>query len=222
VPKPAKIPVKPKAKARRRSHEEARALLMDAAEGLFAERGPDAYGLRDIAQQAGVSHGLITHYFKTYEGLVEAVFARRAERIAAAVVAKLEQSAGAPAAHELITLLLAAVSEPAHLRLVAWAALSGRSQSIDFLPGRQRGLRVIADAVLRAATLRAERAGTPPPSQDDVDYAIVLALCATYGYGLGKTAFLRALGREMDSSTDEAVMGRLSGMLQGLLSPPRD
>jgi AcrR family transcriptional regulator len=191
---------------------------MDAAEGLFAERGPDAFGLRDIAQQAGVSHGLITHYFKTYEGLVEAVFARRAERIAAAVVAQLERAAGAPAAHELITLLLAAVSEPAHLRLVAWAALSGRSESIDFLPGRQRGLRVIADAILRAATLRAERSGTSAPSQDDVDYAIVLALSATYGYGLGKAPFLRALGRETDSSTDQAVMARLSEMLQRLLS----
>lgn len=210
---------KPKPKAKRRSPEEARALLMDAAEGLFAERGPDAFGLRDIAQKAGVSHGLITHYFKTYEGLVEAVFARRAERVAGAVVARLEQAAGAPAALELVTLLLAAVSEPAHLRLVAWAALSGRSQSIDFLPGRQRGLRLVADAVFRAAKARAEAKGTPAPSSEDVDYAIVLALCATYGYGLGKTPFLRALGRKVESSTDEAVMRRLSEMLQSLLSP---
>jgi AcrR family transcriptional regulator len=207
----------PKPKAKRRSPDEARALLMDAAEGLFAERGPDAFGLRDIARKAGVSHGLITHYFKTYDGLVEAVFARRADRIAAAVVARLEQAAGAPAAHELITLLLAAVSEPAHLRLVAWAALSGRAQSIDFLPGRRRGLRPIADAILHAATLRAERAGTPAPTKDDVDYAIVLALSATYGYGLGRTPFMRALGRKADGGTDQAVMRRLSEMLQHLL-----
>ncbi|HKU43217.1 MAG TPA: helix-turn-helix domain-containing protein [Polyangiales bacterium] len=207
--------------AKRRTPEEARELLMDSAETLFGQRGPDAVALRDVAREAGVSHGLITHYFETFDGLVEAVLARRARRIAADVVARLQRAAGAPIANELVTTLLAAVSEPAHLRLVAWAVLSGRWQSLDFLPSKQHGLRAIADTVHAAATRRAEAAGVRPPSMEDVDYAIVLALSATYGYGLGKAVFFRALARKPGKHTDAEVMQRLGAMLLGSVSGGR-
>jgi AcrR family transcriptional regulator len=209
---------------KRRAPEQARAELLDAAEQLLSERGPDAVGLRDVAQRAGVSHGLITHYFGTYDALVEAVFARRIERIASDVVLKLEQAVVAPSVEVLVRLLLASVSEPIHLRLVAWAMLSGRANSLDFLPGRQQGLRGIADAVQRAAAVAAERNGTLAPSQEDVDYALLLALGAVYGYGLGKAPFLLALGRKPSPQIDEAVTERLIDMVQAVLRPaaPKD
>ena len=204
---------------KRRAPEQARGELIEAAERLLSERGPDAVGLREVARAAGVSHGLITHYFKTYEGLVEAVFAQRAERITHDVVAKLNAAKAAPSAAELVRWLLATVSEPVHLRLVAWAVLSGRSRRVDFLPGRVLGLRAISDAIRQAAGLEAERGGTRPPSQDDVDYALMLALGATYGYGLGKLPFLSALGRKPTQRTDDEVMSRLTAMVQALLKP---
>jgi AcrR family transcriptional regulator len=204
---------------RRRAPEEARAELLDAAEALLSERGPDAVGLRDVAQKAGVSHGLITHYFKTYEGLVESVFARRSQRIASDVTARLERAGGAPAALELVQLLLATVREPLNLRLVAWSMLCDRAHERDFLPGRAQPLRAVADAVHRAASSRAEQAGRPPPRQEDIDYAIVLALSATYGYGLGRMQFLHALGRKPTAATDEVIATRLTEMLQVILAP---
>ena len=42
--------------------EERRAAIMAAAEQLLAVHGFDAMRLRDVAQQAGVSIGLIQHY----------------------------------------------------------------------------------------------------------------------------------------------------------------
>lgn len=71
----------------------------------------------------------------------------------------------------------------------------------------------------RAATLRAEQAGGTGPSQEDVDYAVVLALSAAYGYGLGKLPLFRALGRKPQPGTDDAVMQRLSDMVQTLIAP---
>jgi TetR/AcrR family transcriptional regulator, repressor for neighboring sulfatase len=204
---------------KRRAPEQARSELIAAAERLLSEHGPDAVGLRDVARVAGVSHGLITHYFKTYEGLVEAVFAQRAERITSDVVARLSAAETAPSAAELVRWLLATVSEPVHLRLVAWAVLSGRSRRVDFLPGRVLGLRAISDAIRQAAVLEAERRRSRPPSQDDVDYALMLALGATYGYGLGKLPFLSALGRKPSQRTDDEVMSRLTAMVQALLTP---
>lgn len=65
-------------------HEEsdltARAMIRNAALRLFAERGPDAVTVREIAGQAGVSPALVVHHFGSKEGLRAEVdaFAARA------------------------------------------------------------------------------------------------------------------------------------------------
>jgi AcrR family transcriptional regulator len=50
-----------------------RARLREAAVRLFAERGVDGTSMRDIAEAAGVTAGLIIHYFGSKEGLKAAV-----------------------------------------------------------------------------------------------------------------------------------------------------
>lgn len=51
----------------------ARARLRDAALRLFAERGVARASMRDIAEAAGVTAGLITHYFGSKDRLKEEV-----------------------------------------------------------------------------------------------------------------------------------------------------
>jgi AcrR family transcriptional regulator len=208
-----------RAPRKRRSPDEARTHLLDAAEHLLSEHGPDAVGLRDVAQEAGVSHGLITHYFKTYEGLVEAVFTRRTQRIAERVLSSFAQMQAVPSADALVELMLSIASEPLHLRLVAWAMLSGRALQADFLPGRERGLRPIADAIHKAASAEAKQRGTPAPSRDDADYALLLMLGAAYGWGIGHVPFLASLGRKGTPRTDREVKKRLMTMVRALLAP---
>src|SRR5262249_27617645 len=62
---------------RRRTPERARQEILDAAERVFARSQPDQVGLKEVAREAGVSHALITHYFGTYAGLLEAALERR-------------------------------------------------------------------------------------------------------------------------------------------------
>ncbi|GAA2884267.1 TetR family transcriptional regulator [Actinoplanes cyaneus] len=50
----------------------ARARIRDAAIGLFAEKGVAGATIRDIAQAAGVSSGLLRHHFGSKEGLRDA------------------------------------------------------------------------------------------------------------------------------------------------------
>ena len=50
----------------------ARARIRDAAIRLFAERGIDGATIRDIAQEADVSSGLLRHHFGSKEGLRDA------------------------------------------------------------------------------------------------------------------------------------------------------
>jgi AcrR family transcriptional regulator len=51
-------------------------LILDTAEGLFAEQGLDATSVRDITGAAGVNLGAITYHFGTKQKLIEAMFNR--------------------------------------------------------------------------------------------------------------------------------------------------
>src|SRR4051812_23554771 len=69
------------AKRVRRTPEEARERILEAAERVFATHLPDVVGLKDVAREAGVSHALVTHYFGTYAALVEATLERRFDKV---------------------------------------------------------------------------------------------------------------------------------------------
>lgn len=51
----------------------ARAVIRDEALRLFAERGPDAVTVRQVAAAAGVSPALVIHHFGSKDGLRQAV-----------------------------------------------------------------------------------------------------------------------------------------------------
>ncbi len=57
--------------------QEARRRILDAAQSLFAELGYDATPTKRIAEDAGVPQGLLFYYFRTKEGLLEALVAER-------------------------------------------------------------------------------------------------------------------------------------------------
>lgn len=56
----------------------ARAQIRDAALALFAEHGPDAVSVRQIAERAGVSTALVLYHYGSKAGLKEAVDAHAA------------------------------------------------------------------------------------------------------------------------------------------------
>jgi AcrR family transcriptional regulator len=54
--------------------EEKRRLILDAAVRVFAHKGYHTSRVGDIAEEAGVAHGLLYHYFSSKEELLESVF----------------------------------------------------------------------------------------------------------------------------------------------------
>jgi TetR/AcrR family fatty acid metabolism transcriptional regulator len=54
--------------------EDKRRQLLDAAVRVFARKGFHASRVGDIAVEAGVAHGLLYHYFKSKDQVLEAVF----------------------------------------------------------------------------------------------------------------------------------------------------
>jgi TetR/AcrR family fatty acid metabolism transcriptional regulator len=56
------------------AQEEKRRLILDAAVRVFARKGYHTCRVGDIAEEAGVAHGLLYHYFSSKEEVLETVF----------------------------------------------------------------------------------------------------------------------------------------------------
>ncbi|MDF2695504.1 MAG: Transcriptional regulator, TetR family protein [Labilithrix sp.] len=196
----------------RRSPEEARTLLLDAAERVFAEHLPDVVGLKDVAREAGVSHALVTHYFGTYDALVEATLERRFQRIRDELVPEIMSLATHEAdTSEMLSAHRRAVakasSDPATVRLATWALLSGRAAADDFFPHRMQGLKLLTDAL-------AARSTAP---REDLELLLVASFTLTIGWMFGRRAFAGALGRKPSRELDDAFDRRIDTMLETYL-----
>ncbi|MGW5311198.1 helix-turn-helix domain-containing protein [Nocardia thailandica] len=61
------------------------AAVLTAATELYAERGPAATSIRDVAERAGVNHGLVFRHFGAKDALVAAVLNHLADESASAL-----------------------------------------------------------------------------------------------------------------------------------------
>jgi TetR/AcrR family transcriptional regulator, repressor for neighboring sulfatase len=199
---------------RRRSPERAREEILDAAERVFARFQPDQVGLKEVAREAGVSHALITHYFGTYAGLLEAALERRIRATREAALARLREPEALSRPGELLELLFRMLQDPVHLRLMRWMLASERPAAGHAFALQERGLAVIAEQVARALT--------PEPSPallHDVEITLLTAVSAAYGYALAKHALAAALGLEPSRELDDQVRHTLAAMVQTQIRP---
>ncbi len=65
---------------RRQQAEERREHILDAAQRVFCVKGFSGASIRDIAREAGITEGLIYHYFESKDQLTEAVWKERSWR----------------------------------------------------------------------------------------------------------------------------------------------
>src|SRR5438067_34305 len=181
---------------RRRTPEVARQELLDAAERVFAHAHPDRVGLKDIAREAGTSHALITHYFGTYAGLVEAALERRVRRLRERIIDELRKAGALSRPGELLGMLFDALDDPVHLRLVKWLIASERTTVAAFAL-QDRGLQLVAREVGQALAVQ--------PSASDIEtieLALLTAVSAAFGYAMSKHALASTIGRGASRELD--------------------
>jgi AcrR family transcriptional regulator len=202
---------KPTSPRIRRSPEDAQALILDSAEALMAERGPDAVGLKAVAQRAQVSHALVTHYFGTYEDLVHRVLARRIDRARGQALEALTSSPIGP--ESTLKVLSSLVSDPLQVRLMTWAFLSSRSGSLF---GFHKGdLKVVIDAI---HARRLHELGPDTGDRALVEFLVTLSMTAGYGFALSRDALAQAMGTEPMSFDD--FFTRLGNVIRKATFPP--
>lgn len=66
-----------------RKGDERRQAIIDTARRVLIEHGPDAFVLRDIAEQLGITHGNLQYYFPTKNALLVAIFDQELEKYTA-------------------------------------------------------------------------------------------------------------------------------------------
>lgn len=121
-----------------RIREERRQQLLEAAVKVFTDRGFAATKIADIAAAAGISHGLVYHYFASkeeiYAALVDLAMGAALqttegalagsgppwERIAAMIRAMVMGAQYAPEYYALVNQAMTVSAVPAHIREKAW------------------------------------------------------------------------------------------------------
>src|SRR5947208_3090969 len=79
--------------------EDKRRLMLEAAVRVFARKGYHTCRVGDIAEEAGIAHGLLYHYFSSKEEVLETIFRGTWSELLAAIEA-VEES-GEPAREQL-------------------------------------------------------------------------------------------------------------------------
>lgn len=111
--------------ARPTGRDEIRDAVLIAARDLLAERGPDGFTVRDIADRARVNHALVHRHFGTKADVLEQVLAGQAAAVADAVRGWQQNGSGAPA--ELLALL---ADHPAYWRTLAQTVLAAPGAAV--------------------------------------------------------------------------------------------
>jgi TetR/AcrR family transcriptional regulator, repressor for neighboring sulfatase len=136
--------------------------ILDSAQQLFAKRGPAAVSIRQVAEQAGVSHALVHKYFGSKDDLINAVVYRAdAQRSAAAE--------GSPSLKDVYRELLPQVmSERDHSMMLVRSAMSG----VEYVPLADRIKTTGALIELARRTAASDAAPAPPPL--DIDPRVLI------------------------------------------------
>jgi AcrR family transcriptional regulator len=145
-----------KQKRVRRRPEEAKALILDAAEACMTAGGPAGLRLQDVAREAGVSHPTILHHFGSREGLVRALNLRSLEALTRGV---LERMDGAQSGDDGIKQTFATYRGGLAQRLI-WLL-----QSQEPMPGNANMFEEVVKA-LHAVRVRIAQPGHQPDIED--------------------------------------------------------
>lgn len=214
--KPSSVPAADPARpARRRNREQTIHDILDAAEALLDQKGPDGFGLAELGRSAGVSFGLIHHYFGGKEGLLREVL-RRMLRELGREIRRIQESgefwgSSAPA---VVVVFDTYLRKPGFARLMAWGLLTG------LLGAEEVSLEVQRDREALDAMVDRLRDGMPGASRIDAAALTTLLTSAVLGFNLLRPLLVQTRG--WNARSDEIVREQLVRAMTSVARPRPD
>ena len=200
---PKKIP-----KRVRRSAEDAKRQILEAAENRLSRYGPEGVRLKEIAKDVGVSHPTILHHFESREGLVAALIERTTERFQTAVKENLEASdAREFDIPRIISLVFEEMDKHYSGRLWAWVELTESNASV-VKPNQM--LEFLTDQLVQLRIKHDRENGLPTAPASDTRFLIMLVVYAAFADAVIGGNLTRGMGMdEEERSRFGAWLGQM-------------
>ncbi len=205
---------------RRRTAEEARHAILEAAQKRLVECGPEEIRLQDIASDLGISHPAILHHFGSREGLMRALSQHAFQSLNADMVAALDGSTESGVTPWLDR-AFETLGDRGHARLLAWGMLTGRLGGSD---GEGRGDAPRTMLLDLARAVHERRCAIAGASEDTPDleesvFAVQLVSAALLGDALMGPVLRASAGLKTDDGGEDRFRAWLGRRLEELLIP---
>jgi AcrR family transcriptional regulator len=187
----------------RRSPEAARENILQSAERLLLERGPQGLKLVEVAQGAGVSHATVLHHFGSIDG-VQTALAEAMIRQLVARVLEAERPDDPEAQLEGVgQVLFDAFESAGGARLAAWLELTGET----------RRLTLVREAVAEVISEPMAQKGVDPERATNL---ILVAVSLAMGVGLIGRSLAELVGHPPESTREAALAFLKAGLAAAL------
>lgn len=198
--------------ARRRNREQTINDILDAAEALLDRKGPDGFGLAELGRDAGVSFGLIHHYFGGKEALMRAVLRRTLRQLGREI--RRIQEAGElwdPDAPAVVVVFDTYLNKPGFARLMAWGLLTG------LLSAEEVSLEVQRDREALDTMVDHLREGMPGAGRTEAAALTTLLTSAVLGFNLLRPLLVETRG--WNARSDEILREQLVRAITSIARP---
>lgn len=198
----------------RRSPDEARRRILEAAEKRLAEGGPDAVRVQRIAADLGITDAAIYHHFATREGLLDALARFGARRLREATEEMLAGVEGGDIDVVAMTALaLDTFEKRGYARLALWLSMTGIPS--DRGSGMFDGLAV---AFEKAFTASAPRGKDAASVAREARFLVSLFVLVLFAEPLLGTISRRSVGLGAGRATTNQFRAWFAGAMDALLA----
>jgi AcrR family transcriptional regulator len=174
---------------RRRSPAAARDNILEAAEAILTESGPQNLKLTEVARAAGVSAATVLHHFTSIDGVQTALMERMITNLVARIVAITQSSDDHILSTEADAALFDAFEAAGAARLAAWLVMTGEATRLDLV---RRAVGQVVDLI----TAHLPQA----PEREVLEDLLLASITAALGSGLFGGPLSALLGRPADTA----------------------
>jgi AcrR family transcriptional regulator len=196
----------------RHSADEAKRLILEAAERRFSEGGLDAVRVQLVARDVGMTDAAVHHHFGSRKGLLTALLRRAGRGVRAEVEAAVRSwSEGSRDLASLAGLFSDCYDRRGYARLAMWLTLSG-------VGNRGSGmLSALVDALRRSGAVAAREQGLIAPAPLEIQFIVALFHMVEVAEPLFGEAMRRSAGLPGDEASRDRFRTWLLGVFADLL-----
>lgn len=193
----------------RRTPDEARALILEAAAARLQSDGPEGLKITEVANIAGVAHSTVLHHFGSAEGLRAALISSMGNRLLEDILEIFQKRLIARGDNEILLRVFETLSDKGHARLLAWMMLKGDNSAAGEPSGADEEMqRLFHQLIEQVSALAIEETSDRSElawrkARQRARFATMLAAAAAVGDGIAGPFLARQIGLSETESRDD-------------------